>query len=171
MHERTRQQLERLSPEARAKVEAIIARNSSPEARAEERRIRAAFRDKPGRAKLVAEGVIDPAGAAPGWAARSLLEVVAALRLLREHAGLSQAEVARRAGMDAGQLARLEAGANLNPKFATLARFAAAVGVELSLSTVPAGTSRAAVVVTGVGRGSEDVPPPSRSGRRKGRAG
>jgi ribosome-binding protein aMBF1 (putative translation factor) len=56
------------------------------------------------------------------------------LRKAREAAGLSAAEVARRTGLAAETISRLETGALTNPTYQTLARYAVAVGVRLVLT-------------------------------------
>ena len=63
-----------------------------------------------------------------------LRSFVGQLRTAREAAGLSGAEVARRTGLAAETISRLETGAYTNPTYQTLARYAAAVGVRLVLT-------------------------------------
>jgi DNA-binding XRE family transcriptional regulator len=63
-----------------------------------------------------------------------LRSFVVQLRQAREAAGLSAAEVARRTGLAAETISRLETGALTNPTYQTLARYAAAVGVRLVLT-------------------------------------
>lgn len=63
----------------------------------------------------------------------ALRSFVGQLRQARESAGLSAAEVARRTGLAAETISRLETGAYTNPTYQTLARYAAAVGVKLVL--------------------------------------
>jgi len=62
----------------------------------------------------------------------------------RLRAGLSQRELARRAGTSQSAIARIE-GRAVRPSLATVRRLAAACGFELRLSLVPAGTPDAVV--------------------------
>ncbi len=75
---------------------------------------------------------VDPTDATPFYFA--LRSFVGQLRTAREAAGLSGAEVARRTGLAAETISRLETGAYTNPTYQTLARYAAAVGVRLVLT-------------------------------------
>ena len=63
------------------------------------------------------------------------LSLVAQLKALRERQGLTLAEVAGRMGIDAPALSRMETGKMLNPKLATLHKWAEALGrtVEMGL--------------------------------------
>jgi hypothetical protein len=61
-------------------------------------------------------------------------ELLAALRLERERLGLSLGEVARRTGIDTGDLSRLENGKDPDPSSSTLRRYARALGKRLSWS-------------------------------------
>ncbi len=54
-----------------------------------------------------------------------------ALRLAREARALSQAEVARRAHMQSGEVCRIEAGKRVDPAFSTIADLGAAIGIPL----------------------------------------
>jgi len=62
----------------------------------------------------------------------SMRQAVAALKNAREQAGLSLAEVAKRAGIGKAGLSRLEGGQQLNPSLSTLSRWARAVGKRWS---------------------------------------
>ena len=62
-----------------------------------------------------------------------LNHLVSALREAREGQGLSLADVADRTGIDRSALCRLENYRSLNPTFATLTRYASAVGLRLTL--------------------------------------
>jgi DNA-binding XRE family transcriptional regulator len=66
---------------------------------------------------------------------RELRPFVEEIKLARETAGLTLAEVSRRCGIDQPALSRLENGHNQNPTLDTLWRYAAAVGRRLVLST------------------------------------
>jgi ribosome-binding protein aMBF1 (putative translation factor) len=63
------------------------------------------------------------------------------LRELREAAGLSLADVAERARMDKGFISRLETGHG-NPTVATLARYAAVLGVRVVFGVEDEGGTR-----------------------------
>ena len=64
---------------------------------------------------------------------RPFRELIAALRTERERQGLSLAGVARRSGMDRAAIHKLEIGLNKNPTFATLARYADALGKRVEM--------------------------------------
>ena len=63
---------------------------------------------------------------------------VAALRQAREAQGLSLADLSERTGIDRSALSKLENRKNLNPTFATLARYADAVGQRITLGLTSA---------------------------------
>ncbi|HET6575139.1 MAG TPA: helix-turn-helix domain-containing protein [Fimbriiglobus sp.] len=100
-------------------------------------------REKEVRANLVGkkiEEILTPeelANATPYYF--ELRSFVVQLRKAREAAGLSAAEVARRTGLAAETISRLETGAYTNPTYQTLARYAAAVGVRLVLTAETGG--------------------------------
>lgn len=64
------------------------------------------------------------------------VDIAPILATLRETAGLSQRDLARRAGMSQPAVARLESGRAV-PTIATLARLARAAGFELRLELTP----------------------------------
>jgi transcriptional regulator with XRE-family HTH domain len=66
---------------------------------------------------------------------RGLRPFVDGIKLARETAGITLAEVSRRCGIDQPALSRLENGHNKNPTLDTLWRYAAAVGRRLVLTT------------------------------------
>lgn len=66
-----------------------------------------------------------------------LVLCVRELKAAREAAGLTQAQVAEKAGLRLETLSRLELGKVKNPTIDTLQRYAEAVGVEIKLSVVP----------------------------------
>ena len=78
-------------------------------------------------------GVTTTVYVSPQYAATVVAEVKAA----REAAGLTLAQVAARARLTVGTLAKLESGKTPNPTVDTLARYAAAAGRVLTLGTVP----------------------------------
>jgi ribosome-binding protein aMBF1 (putative translation factor) len=69
--------------------------------------------------------------------ARRAIEIGAMVRELRLGAGLSQEELARRAGMTQPALSRLERGGGI-PTIAVLDRIAAALHATLTVSMTPA---------------------------------
>ncbi len=117
-----------LTPEQKARIEAIRAKNRSPQARAEQARSREAF-DREYRPT----GTIKTTG--DGTTMGELVafrRFVMALRCERERLGLSLADVAERAKIDKGALSRLENGQQLNPTVNTLERYVHALGKSLA---------------------------------------
>jgi transcriptional regulator with XRE-family HTH domain len=117
-----------LTADQRARVEAVRAKNRTPEARAEQARSREALdreRRETGTIKTTGDGT-------------TMGELVAfrrfvmALRRERERLGLSLADVAARAKIDKAALSRLENGQQLNPTVNTLARYVRALGKTLT---------------------------------------
>lgn len=53
------------------------------------------------------------------------------IRAERRRAGLTQAELARKAGIASNHLSRLESGEKIDPRFATIAKLALALNVSL----------------------------------------
>jgi DNA-binding XRE family transcriptional regulator len=131
--DRQRKSLNAMTPEQRARVEAIREELRTPEARARHAAIRERFADRPTREELIRRGEIDPEKSITMGGLAALHHVLAELRRAREGAGLSSAEVARRAGIDPASMSRLESGRNANPTFETLTRYAAALGKRISL--------------------------------------
>lgn len=68
---------------------------------------------------------------ASGPPERPFRELIAALRAERERQGLSLSDLAERAGMDRSAIHKLEIGLNRNPTFATLSRYASALGTRI----------------------------------------
>ncbi|MGE3820472.1 MAG: helix-turn-helix domain-containing protein [Isosphaeraceae bacterium] len=102
---------EELTPVERAKVDAFRARRRTPAALAEEQAMRESLREE-----------FPPATPHPELAA-----LTSELRAERERLNLSLADVAERSGLDKTVISRLENNRVLNPTFATLARYAAAL--------------------------------------------
>ncbi|WZP00054.1 helix-turn-helix domain-containing protein [Isosphaeraceae bacterium EP7] len=114
--------IEDLTPEQRAAADAILARNRTPERRAELARIRAdVMREFP-----------------PLTISAGLAESLASLRLERERLGLSLSDVQARSGLDRGMISRLENGKIANPTASTLESYAAALGRRMIWATEPA---------------------------------
>ncbi len=122
-----------LTPEQRARIEAVRAANWTPEARARQAAIREEYADKPGLDELIRRGKVDPERITTMGAIGALLKATAAVRRAREAKGLSLTEVSRRSGLPLPALSRLESGKNPRPTFETLARYAAGVGLELDV--------------------------------------
>lgn len=78
--------------------------------------------------------VIEAQGRAVFAAHDSARDVVTRLKQERERRGLSLADMLRRTGMTREALSRLENNETPNPTIRTLARYAAAVGLELHLA-------------------------------------
>lgn len=116
----TRRPPPELTPDQEAKLDAI---------RAKAKADRAAGVDGP-------PPDVDTSESAPFYF--ELRAFVAKLRAAREAAGLTLAEVAKRAGLAEETLSRLETGAATNPTWQTLGRVAAAVGVRPRLTAEPA---------------------------------
>jgi transcriptional regulator with XRE-family HTH domain len=117
-----------LTPEQKARVEAIRAKHRTPEARAKEARLRESL-DREYRET----GTLATAG--DGTTMGDLVEFrafIMSLRRERERQGLSLNDVAERAKIDKGALSRLENGQQLNPTINTLARYARALGMSLT---------------------------------------
>jgi hypothetical protein len=104
------------------------------EDRARHQAIRDLFRDwHPSPEELIASG--EGANFDLHGEYRELRPFVEGIKLAREAAGLTLAEVSRRCGIDQPALSRLENGHNKNPTLDTLWRYAAAVGKRLVLTT------------------------------------
>jgi ribosome-binding protein aMBF1 (putative translation factor) len=117
-----------LTPEQKARVEAIRAKNRTPEARAAEARVREVL-DREYRET----GTIATTGdGTTMWDQVAFRRFVMGLRRERERLGLSLADVAERAKIDKAALSRLENGQQLNPTVNTLARYAQALGKSVT---------------------------------------
>jgi transcriptional regulator with XRE-family HTH domain len=123
-----------LTPEQRARIEAIRAENRMPEARARQAAIREEYADKPGLDELVRQGKADAERVTTMGALGALLKATADVRRARQTKGLSLTEVSRRSGLPLATLSRLESGKNPRPTFETLARYAAGVGLYVDVS-------------------------------------
>ena len=86
-------------------------------------------------ADMLAENLDDPAFAASYAEAEAEFSVIEAMLRARTEAGLTQAEVAVRAGTTQSAIARLEAG-RVSPSVETLQRYARAVGKRLRVEMV-----------------------------------
>lgn len=80
----------------------------------------------------------NPTDVAEGYeAARRAFELGMAIRARRESLGLTQAEVAKRAGMTQSALSRLEAGGSGTPTIGVLERLAKALEADLVVRLQP----------------------------------
>jgi transcriptional regulator with XRE-family HTH domain len=124
-----------LTPEARAQIEAVRQANRTPEARARQAQARTEFQDRPDRGELVRRGSIDPSDerATTMDALIALHKAKAAVRRIRETRGISLSDVAQRSGISVPALSRLESKQGGSFTFETLARYAAAVGLEVAI--------------------------------------
>ena len=86
-------------------------------------------------ADMLAENLDNPAFAAAYAEAEVEFSVIEAMLRARTEAGLTQAEVAVRAGTTQSAIARLEAG-RVSPSVETLQRYARAVGKRLRVEMV-----------------------------------
>jgi ribosome-binding protein aMBF1 (putative translation factor) len=117
-----------LSPEKKAILQAVRARHSTPEARAEEARAREAT-EQEFRETGTLRGDSDGTTMGDMVAFRRFVMM---LRRERERMGLSLADVAERAKIDKAALSRLENGQQLNPTVHTLERYVRALGKSLT---------------------------------------
>ena len=74
-----------------------------------------------------------PAGAINQRSFGAVLSLLARFKAARESQGLTLADVAKRMGIDAPALSRLETGKMLNPTLATLHKWAEALGQKLAV--------------------------------------
>jgi DNA-binding XRE family transcriptional regulator len=135
---RNKAQLDKMSPEKRAKAEAMIARHNTPEAKARHyEAIEAVEREVRETGGITtADGTLHkvrPAFSDDDWA-YMLVCVGRTLRELRLAEGLSLDDVARQSGVDSSAIAKIERGVNPNPTIGTLARVAMVCGRRLGLT-------------------------------------
>jgi DNA-binding XRE family transcriptional regulator len=93
--------------------------------------VREALTHKPGISEILTPEEL--ADGAPFYF--ELRACIAELKKAREAAGLTLEQVAKKTGLAAETLCRLETGAVTNPTWQTLGRYAAAVGRKLKLTT------------------------------------
>jgi ribosome-binding protein aMBF1 (putative translation factor) len=111
--------------------------SSSNETRKDET-IAQKYSGRPSPRALFEEGQIDrrayeraEAVRVSGPPERPFHELIVALRAERERQGLSLADLAERTGMDRSAIHKIEIGLNRNPTFATLSRYASALGTRI----------------------------------------
>ena len=78
-----------------------------------------------------------PSGCASSPPDRPFRELSGASRVDRERQGLSLADLAKRTGMDRAAIHKLERGLNSNPTYATLTRYAQALGARIEWKLKP----------------------------------
>ena len=133
LSQRTLDALETMPPEKRSRVEAIIAKTQTPEARAksaQDRNILDREYRETGRIATIGEKVNSEDAAV-------FSKFIKTLRDERLARGLSLEELALRSKIDKAALSRLEAGKQSNPTIATLLRYARALDLRLNLSLEP----------------------------------
>ena len=123
---RPRTNLESLTPDRRAKAEAILARFHAPEARAAEVADRQSLTEE-FRATGTIESTGEPVDVDTLLRLRQLLM---RLKTYREASSMTLAVVSDHSGIDVPALSRLENGIG-NPTFSTLTKYAKALGVNL----------------------------------------
>jgi transcriptional regulator with XRE-family HTH domain len=116
----------------------------TPERIAREDAIEALYSDNPSLRALNERGQIDQGAYEQarrlrdaGPAERPFTALIAALRAERERQALSLADIAERTGMDRAAIHKLEIGLNKNPTYATLSRYADALGMHVSWALKP----------------------------------
>jgi DNA-binding Xre family transcriptional regulator len=98
--------------------------------------------EKPTLDELLASGDYDgPVEAADAW---PVDRVLSHFKRLREQAGLTQQELAKKIGMDTTALSRLESGRQANVTMQTLERIARGLGYDLQVQVRPSRAPKAA---------------------------
>jgi ribosome-binding protein aMBF1 (putative translation factor) len=100
------------------------------------RKARELFKDKPTIEQLVASGELS-GNTVPMGLYVEIRQLLHDLKKARASAGLSLADLAQRTGMDKAVLSRLENGQHGVPTLPSLARYAQALGMHLSLKLTP----------------------------------
>jgi ribosome-binding protein aMBF1 (putative translation factor) len=130
LSKRTLEALHKMPRDKRARIEAIIARSQTPEARAKsmaDREMLDREYRETGRIATVSEKTTIEDSAAFG-------QFISRLRAERLARGLSLEQLAARSKIDKAALSRLEAGKQSNPTLATLMKYARALDLRLTLS-------------------------------------
>jgi ribosome-binding protein aMBF1 (putative translation factor) len=133
LSQRTRDVLEEMPPAKRARVEAIVARTQTPEARAKDAADRAALdREDHETGRIATIGEKNNSEDVVVFS-----KFIRTLRDERLARGLSLEELALRWKIDKATLSRLESGKQSNPTLATLLRDVRALDMRLNLSLEP----------------------------------
>jgi ribosome-binding protein aMBF1 (putative translation factor) len=130
LSKRTLEALDKMPRDKRARIEAIIARSQTPEARAKstaDREMLDREYRETGRIATVTEKTTIEDSAA-------FSQFISRLRDERLARGLSLEQLAARSKIDKAALSRLEAGKQSNPTLATLIKYARALELRLTLS-------------------------------------
>ncbi len=106
------------------------------EDRERRRKVRELFKDKPTIDQLVASGELTGT-TVPMGLYLEIKQLLHELKKVRQSAGLSLADIAKRTGMDKAVLSKLENGQHGMPTLPSLARYAQAVGLQLTFSLAP----------------------------------
>ena len=107
----------------------------TPEDKARLKAVRDRFqKEKPSLEELVASGEYSPPIKQAEYC--ELMKTAAALKKVREEAGISLRQMAQRMSMDVGALSRLENGVNSNPTIETLFRYARSLGKNVLVQLV-----------------------------------
>jgi transcriptional regulator with XRE-family HTH domain len=88
------------------------------------------------------------------------------LKVLREGAGLTQSQLAERAGLHLGAVFKLEQGRR-EPSWATVQALCVALGVSCEEFRAPAGPDQSPPTATKRQSGGKGVPTPTKKGQRK----
>lgn len=88
------------------------------------------------------------------WRVRSVSQLGAAVREARDKAGLTQQQLADKAGVSRRWLSTLENGQNLGAELTKVFRAVDALGLELSLGAAPAPTEHEAELLDLLDRGT-----------------
>jgi DNA-binding Xre family transcriptional regulator len=134
MDERSRERLAAMDPEKRARIEAMLAKSRTPEARAS----RAAAMEAIDREVRETGGITAEDGTFYPVRVPAAPEFGRRLKALREARGLSVEEVVRASGIERSALFKLEGGKNPNPTVGTLERYARALGGRIRIEFEPA---------------------------------
>jgi ribosome-binding protein aMBF1 (putative translation factor) len=138
LSKRTLDALEPMPPDKRSRIEAIIAKSQTPEARAKiasDRDILDREYRETGRIATIGEKVNSEDAAV-------FSRFIEALRDERLARGMSLEELALRSRIDKAALSRLEGGKQSNPTIATLLRYARALDMRLNFSLEPVTANR-----------------------------
>ena len=127
------------------KVRRIFRANrKTPEERAREKKLRDKLQtEKPSLEDLVRLGECDPDAVMTMGMYFDVQQALQSLKRERQRHGLSIGDVAERSGLDRAAVSRLENGHEMNPKVATLARYAAALGKRIAWGLQDAGNGQA----------------------------
>ncbi len=106
------------------------------EDRERRRQVRERFKDKPTLEQLIASGELS-GETVPMGLYMEILQLLHDLKKAREAAGLSLTHLAERTGMDQAVLSKMENGRHGIPTVPALARYAQALGLQLTFSLAP----------------------------------